>query len=105
MLRVYYEYAIRVEESSPFAASRNMAYGNLVELEVKPMRAHNLFLLTRYDTLEHRGTLGEMSTERITAGINLVLHGGSLLIVDHEHWIFDQTTRVNIMGVRWTVAF
>ncbi|MBA3484241.1 MAG: hypothetical protein H0T51_20760 [Pirellulales bacterium] len=61
--------------------------------------------MARYDTLEHRGTFGDLSTERFTYGVNWVLRGGSLAILNHEHWIFDDGTHANIFGMRWTVAF
>ena len=31
--------------------------------------------------------------------------GGSLLIVNHEHWRFSNRESVDIMGLSWTVVF
>jgi hypothetical protein len=46
-----------------------------------------------------------MSTERFTYGLNWLLPGGSLLILNHEHWMYDNRSPANIFGLRWTVAF
>jgi hypothetical protein len=101
--RINYEYAIREEDSFPDA--RHLAYGNVVESEVLLLSNPGISLVARYDTLEHRGTFDELSTERFTYGVNWVLRGGSLVILNHEHWIFDDGTDANILGTRWTVAF
>jgi hypothetical protein len=103
--RAYYEYAIRQEDAFAGPNSQSIAYGNLVEAEVLLLKDQNVSFLARFDTLEHRGALGDLSTERFTYGLNWVLPGGSLLILDHEHWIFDDRSPANIFGLRWTVAF
>jgi hypothetical protein len=103
--RAYYEYAIREEDSFPSPDSESIAYGNLIEAEVLLLKKPKISFLARYDTLEHRGVLGDMSTERFTYGLNWVLPGGSLLILDHEHWIYDVRSPANIFGLRWTTAF
>ncbi|MCI0333263.1 MAG: hypothetical protein L0228_08580 [Planctomycetes bacterium] len=103
--RAYYEYAIREEDSFPFPDSGSVAYGNLIESEVLLLKKPKVSFLARYDTLEHRGALGHMSTERFTYGFNWVLPGGSLLILDHEHWIYETRSPANIFGLRWTTAF
>jgi len=103
LLRVFYEYAIRVED--PFPGGETIIYGNVIEAELNLLDCPNINLLARYDTLQHHGSFGDMFTERITSGINYTLRGGSLLIVNHEHWIYDDSSHANIMGVRWSVAF
>lgn len=103
--RTYYEYAIREEDSFPFPNSESIAYGNLIETEILLLKAPKISFLARYDTLEHWGALGQMSTERFTYGLNWVLPGGSLLILNHEHWMYDNRSPANIFGLRWTVAF
>jgi hypothetical protein len=105
LFRAYYEYAIREEDSFPFPDSESIAYGNLIEAEVLLLKKPKISFLARYDTLEHRGRLGDMSTERFTYGLNWVLPGGSLLVLNHEHWIYDARSPANIFGLRWTVAF
>jgi len=103
--RLYYEYAIRQEDSFSFPDSESFAYGNLIEAEVLLLDKPKISFLARYDTLANRGTLGEMDTKRFTYGLNWLLPGGSLLIVDHEHWMFDSRSPANILGLRWTTAF
>jgi mono/diheme cytochrome c family protein len=103
--RTYYEYAIREEDSFSFPNSESIAYGNLIESEVLLLKEPKISFLARYDTLEHRGTLGHMSTERFTYGLNWLLPGGSLLILNHEHWMYDNRSPANIFGLRWTTAF
>lgn len=105
LFRAYYEYAIREEDSFPGPNSESIAYGNLIESEVLLLEKPKISFLARYDTLEHRGALGRKSTERITYGLNWVLPGGSLLILDHEHWMYDTRSPANIFGFRWTTAF
>jgi len=102
-LRAYYEYAIRDE--NPFPGFENTIYGNLVELEVMLWDDPQISVVTRYDTLDHRGDLGDQTIERFTWGLNFGLYGGSLLIVNHEHWNFKDRSDIDIMGIRWTVAF
>ena len=101
--RAYYEYAIRDEDSAP--DSESIAYGNLIESEILLLKKPKISFLARYDTLEHRGALGHMSTERLTYGLNWVLPGGSLLVLNHEHWIYEGRSPANIFGLRWTTAF
>jgi len=105
IFRAYYEYAIRKEDSFAFFESESIAYGNLVEAEVLLLKKPKISFLARYDTLEHRGFLEHRSTDRFTYGLNWVLPGGSLLIVDHEHWMYDDRPSKNILGLRWTAAF
>ena len=102
-LRAYYEYAIRDENLFP--GLRNVIYGNLVELELTLWDDPKISALARYDTLDHSGGFGEQLTERFTWGLNFGLYGGSLLILNHEHWRFADRDSVNIMGLRWTIAF
>jgi hypothetical protein len=104
-LRVYYEYAIRVEDSFGFVSSRSIAYGNYVEADVRLLDDPAIWFVERYDTLNHRGFLGTQDTDRITTGLNWVLPGGSLLIVDHEYWQFSDGSHDNVLGMRWTVTF
>jgi mono/diheme cytochrome c family protein len=110
--RAYYEYAIRDEDSFPGAES--YAYGHLAEAEVLLLEfddpccdppVNKISLLARYDTLKHGGALGRLKTERFTYGLNFLLLGGSLLILNHEHWIYEDGPSINIFGMRWTATF
>jgi hypothetical protein len=101
--RAYYEYAIRVED--PFPGLRSVIYGNLGEAEVLLLSDPQISLLARYDTLDHSGAFGERDVERFTWGLNFGLYGGSLLILNQEHWRFSDRSSIDLMGLRWTVAF
>ncbi len=103
LLRAYYEYAIRDE--APFPSATNTVYGNLFEGELFLLDDPKISLMARFDTLDHSGDLGEQYIERFTWGVNLGLYGGSLLIANHEHWRFSNRPSIDIMGLRWTVAF
>ncbi len=102
-VRAYYEYAIRDED--PFPGGRNLSYGHLVEAEITLLSDPKISLLTRYDTLENHGNFGDQMIERFTWGFNFALYGGSTLILNHEHWSFDSRSSIDILGIRWTMAF
>jgi hypothetical protein len=102
-LRAYYEYAIRDE--APFPGATNTIYGNLFEAELFLLDDPKISLMARFDTLDHSGDLGEQYIERFTWGVNFGLYGGSLLIVNQEHWRFSNRPSIDLLGLRWTVAF
>lgn len=116
-VRVYLEYAIRTntKKDSPFspaAERRTMVYGVIAEAEVKLFDKPQIGLLGRFDTLEFRDTLfpgtiqTEPSLERLTWGFNLPLPGGSLLILNHEHWNLVEPDRdMDVVGFRWVGTF
>ena len=102
-VRAYFEYAVRREDS--FAGFDSRAQGTVVEGEVRVWNKPGIGLLARYDTLKHRGALGEDSTYRFTSGLNITLPGGSLFLINHERWVFADGHDVNILGLRWTTVF
>lgn len=106
-LRAYFEYAIRSDDSVFVAGGRNHTYGMVIETEYKLPHDSPLRLLARYDTLEHRDAFfGDGSTDRFTWGLNYLLPGGSLLMVNHEHWMFDSPANdMDVIGVRWTATY
>ena len=101
-LRAFFEYAMRVDElGSP---KRNETDGYIIELEYK--LREKLGLLARYDTLEHRLVNdGESTTERFTWGLNLTLNRAGLLLLNHEHWMLDDRSDVDVVGLRWITTF
>ena len=117
LARFYLEYAIRTNtrKNSPFAppaARRTMVYGVVAEAEVKLCDKPRIGLLGRYDTLDFRDTLfpaapePETSLERFTWGFNFSLPGGSLLILNHEHWnLPDPDDNIDVIGFRWVGTF
>ena len=109
LLRFYFEYAIRREESLTVPGGRNIAYGYVAEGELWLSRCLPLDLLVRYDTLEHRPAFfvfPDNLIERLTWGINWTLAGGSLLMLNHEHW-YDASPAddIDVVAVRWAAAF
>ena len=106
-LRAYFEYAIRSDDSVFVAGGRNHTYGIVVEAEYNLTRDSPWSLLARYDTLEHRdASFGNTSTDRYTWGLNYLLPGGSLLMVNHEHWMLDsQPDDMDVIGIRWTATY
>ena len=69
----------------------------------------------RYDRIERKGDLPppgssltnpEFSVDRITWGFNVALPGGSMLLINHEHWRMpDELNDVDVIGGRWVVPF
>jgi mono/diheme cytochrome c family protein len=103
-VRLYFEYAIRRNDTN-FDRGQ-IAYGTISELEVLLLSTPNLSALARYDTLEHRDFFGDSSIDRFTWGLSSTVLGGSLLIVNHEHWRFsDGQNDVDVLGCRWVAAF
>lgn len=106
-LRAYFEYAIRSDDSVFVAGGRNHTYGIVIETEYYLPHDSPLSLLARYDTLEHRdASFGDTSTNRFTWGVNYRLPGGSLLMVNHEHWMIEsQPDDMDLVGVRWAATY
>jgi hypothetical protein len=107
LLRFYFEYALRRDDTSVASLKQNITYGIVAEAELQVWDRPNTGLLMRYDTLEHHHAFsGDLSTERFTWGLNVALKEGSLLLLNHEHWMFpDSGSDVDVLGVRWTSTF
>jgi hypothetical protein len=78
-------------------------------------RIYRINFLARYDS-QSRSSLatvpesdlptGNFTVRRFTYGINWTLPGGSLLMVNHEHWMMPhELHNVDVLGVRWAVTF
>lgn len=105
MIRLYFEYAIRTNET--IFPEDQIAYGTVTEVEALLLDKPNISALARYDTLEHRNQSGGTSIERFTWGLSTTAFGGSLFMVNHEHWHFSTAGRddVDVLGVRWVATF
>jgi hypothetical protein len=105
--RFYFEYAIRSEDAVGGPGLRNTVYGTVTEAEIRLLNRPRIGLLGRYDTLRYRDTYGpNADINRFTWGLTAVLPGGSLLIVNHEHWLFPAPQDdVDVVGARWVVTF
>ena len=83
--------------------------------EVRLCTAPRVGLVTRYDTLSHNGDLpppgstlndGDFTVQRFTWGFTITLPGGSLLLLDHEHWFMPhELSDVDVIGLRWVATF
>ena len=106
LVRFYFEYALRRDDTVVTTLEQNITYGIVTELELMVWKQPNIGLLGRYDTLEHRHAFsGDLSTERFTWGFNIPVKG-SMLLLNHEHWMFPGSgTDVDVVGVRWTSTF
>ena len=84
-----------------------------IESELRLWNEPALWAVVRYDTLQRRGDLAPVrgqllnsDVDRITWGFNVGLPGGSLLLVNHEHWMFTgDADNVDVIGVRWVGTF
>ena len=100
--RAYFEYARRREEAGP--VNKNEIDGYIVELELKLLE--RLGFLTRYDTLDHEiAAIGEQSIDRFTWGFNFSFERAGLLLINHEHWMLDDRSDVDVIGARWVTTF
>ena len=87
--------------------------GSYVEGELLVSRKYKLSLLSRFDTQSRHSLtpLGGMPTgsfnvSRFTYGVNHVLPGGSLLMLNVEHWFLPNPLQdIDVLGVRWAATF
>jgi hypothetical protein len=104
-LRFYSEYAIRRQDSAFSPGQEEIAYGIVNELELQVSDEPYLGLLVRYDTLEHRHPIfGDASLERVTAGFNVGLPLGSLLMINYERWMPGEGDDADVFALRWSVS-
>ncbi len=103
-IRGYFEYARRVEDTTPTLESTFS--GHVVEVEGLLWRNPKISMLVRYDNIMNPVLYGGATIERFTWGPNITLPGGSLLIINHEHWMHDDPLQnEDIVGGRWVVSF
>ena len=94
---------MRKEEAS--SNQKGKVDGHTAEMEGRIWKKPRTSLVLRYDTIEHSGTLGESFTERVSLGPALTI-GGSLLILNYEHWMFDTPLNdEDVFGFRWAAWF
>lgn len=78
-------------------------------------RRRHLSLFARYDNQLRHSPLpppasqiptGSFTVQRFTYGLNWTLPGGSLLMVNHEHWFLPGNLgSADVIGLRWAVTF
>ncbi|HQU41188.1 MAG TPA: hypothetical protein PK867_00190, partial [Pirellulales bacterium] len=117
-LRVQFEYAQRNSGrvgTVPANIFTERVGGLYLEGELLVSRHWNMSLLARYDSQSTQSllpppgstlTTGSFTVQRFTYGVNWTLPGGSLLMVNEEHWFLPHSLgSVDILGVRWAVTF
>lgn len=118
VLRVQFEYAQRNSQrlgSVPAAVFTERVGGCYLEAEALLSRHWHMSFLARYDSQATQSLLpppgstltnANFMVQRFTYGLNWALPGGSLLMVNHEHWYLPQGLgTVDIAGVRWAATF
>jgi mono/diheme cytochrome c family protein len=116
LLRVQFEYARRDNERiiGP-DTTRDHVDGYYVETELMLSRARRVSLIARYDRQSRVSqapppdsvlATGTFAVTRFTYGLNVILPGGSLLMINHERWFLpDGMERTDVLGVRWACTF
>lgn len=124
-LRVQFEYARRDSDRISFADLANIrriregVSGYCLEAEYQFCRGeqHQLSFLMRFDQQNRLSDLpppgsslaaGRFEVRRFTYGPNWTLPGGSLLMLNHEHWMLPAglaRKNVEVIGVRWAMTF
>lgn len=61
--------------------------------------------MARLDNLERRLTGGNEEIDQVARGFNLATPGGSLLLLNHEHWILPDDSDIDVIGALWTATF
>ena len=118
LLRVQFEFAQRNSQrigAVPASVFTERVGGSYLEGEVLISRHWNLSFLARYDSQSTQSllppvgsplTTGNFLVQRFTYGLNWTLPGGSLLMVNNEHWILPHSLgSIDVLGVRWAVTF
>jgi mono/diheme cytochrome c family protein len=104
-LRFYFEYAMRHQDSSFIAGTKELTFGTVTQLELRLWNQPYISALVRYDTLDFRNqALGSGAIHRITSGFNISLPGDSLLMINHERWEEKGAPNVDVFGIRWAVS-
>ncbi|WP_145210997.1 hypothetical protein [Planctomycetes bacterium TBK1r] len=102
-LRFYFEYAQRRNFALTASDLDEFTSGYVAETEYRLWEP--LSFVARLDNLERRSTGGDEEIDRVTWGFNVATPGGSLLLLNHEHWILPDNSDIDVIGVRWTATF
>jgi hypothetical protein len=107
-VRLYFEYALRSNGQTLPLVGDNIAYGVVCEGEVRICCKPRISLVARYDNLIQKGYLifRDTAVDRYTWGFNTALPGGSLLILNHEHWVFSSDrSDADVIALKWVASF
>jgi hypothetical protein len=117
--RFQFEYAQRdsdrVVALPGLLISRERVGGLYFEGEVRLFKKPRISFLMRYDMLNRDSlrpppgsilTVGDFSVTRTTYGLNTTLAGGSLLMLNLEHWHLPNPLHdIDVLGIRWAATF
>jgi hypothetical protein len=117
-LRVQFEYAQRNSDrlgTVPASIFTERVGGFYLEGEALISKHWKMSFLARYDSQSTQSllpppgstlTAGTFTVQRFTYGVNWTLPGGSLLMLNEEHWFLPQGLgSVDVLGVRWAATF
>jgi len=117
-LRLQFEYAQRNSDrlgTVPNSIFTERVGGFYLECEALISRRWNMSFLARYDGQSTQSlspppgstlTAANFTVQRFTYGLNWTLPGGSLLMVNEEHWFLPAGLgSVDVLGVRWAATF
>ena len=102
-LRFYFEYAQREDLALTSSELDEFTSGYVAETELRLWEP--LSFVARLDNLERRVSSGIEEIDRVTWGFNVATPGGSLLLLNHEHWILPDDSDIDVIGARWTATF
>jgi mono/diheme cytochrome c family protein len=116
IFRLQFEYARRNNDRIVAGdVTRDHVDGYYLESELLLHRVHRISLLARYDSQSRVSiapppdsilSSGTFTVARFTYGLNVILPGGSLLMVNHERWFLPEgLPRTDVLGVRWACTF
>jgi len=119
LIRVQAEYARRDSDRMVglpgIPVSTDHISGFYVEGELRVYCKPRVSVLARYDGQDHHSILplpgsaldtGNFGVRRFTYGLNFTLPGGSLLMINHEHWwLPGGLDDVDVVGARWAATF
>ena len=119
IFRLQFEYARRDSDRMVGPVhdelTRDHVAGYYVEGELLLLRARKVSLLVRYDQQDRHSVEpppesslpgGNFRVSRFTYGLNFVLPGGSLFMVNHERWMLPgDLGNMDVVGARWAVTF
>jgi mono/diheme cytochrome c family protein len=119
LIRVQAEYARRDSDRQLFVGGMPVITehisGFYVEGELRVYCKPRISVLARYDGQDHHSPVpvpgsaldtGNFGVRRFTYGLNVTLPGGSLLMINHEHWwLPGGLDDIDVIGARWAATF
>ncbi len=122
VLRVQFEFAQRNSDrfdtlpgNAQASVFTERVSGFYLEAELLVLRQEKVSLFARFDEQYHDSPLPVLGSQvaassfgvtRVTLGVNWTLPGGSLLMVNGEHWdLPNPLGHADVLGMRWAATF